>query len=97
MEPDKKSGGGLALLVKMGKKKEDEASMGKTMASDDAGSPPDSSPDMGAGTSPDGSTDKATMAVDDLADTMNVPVENRDSFRSAFKNALRACMDDTTY
>jgi hypothetical protein len=84
---ENKKGGGLALLIKMGKKKED-ASNDKPMADNtDVGSPPDSSPDLNAGES----TDKSDMAADDLFDAMQTG--DKDSFRAAFKNALKACMD----
>lgn len=98
-EKSKDKGAGLALLIKMGKKKPSDDGSG------DAPADTDSSPDMmGSGSdekfgSPedkmggsDGS-ERADMAVSDLADTMGLPDESKDAFMSAFKNAIRACKD----
>lgn len=51
--------------------------------------------DMGGSDADSEDSDKATMAMDDLADCLGVPDEKRDDFYRYFKTAVAAVDDDS--
>jgi hypothetical protein len=91
MEPDKKkSGRGLALLASIGRKPKADKPSG--MMDDDKDEP---STDDLSGSMDEGSDDmdSASMATDDLAESLGVPPDKRGDFASSFRAAVKACMD----
>jgi len=80
MMDNKSSGKGVALLAKLGRRKPEESSAESDMP-------------MG-GDEPAPMDDKFDMACSDLADSIGLPEEKRDSFASAFKMAVKAATDE---
>ena len=95
---------GLALLLKLGKKKpSSDSGMGGGDMDPDSDGDMHSSDSMGAddmdtGSMPGGAEDeKTSIATSDLADSLGVPEDKRADFADAFKSAVKACMSSKSY
>lgn len=83
---DKPKGKGMALLALLGRKKPSSSEDDGALPGSTSDEP--STPDMGGG-------DTADMAISELSDTLGVPDEQKESFTSDFKAAVKACMDSS--
>lgn len=89
---DKSSGGGLALLAKLGRKPKSES--GEMDSASSIGKPKESSPDMGdSGLSEPEDMDAAGIAIDDVADSLGVAPDKRAEFGPALRRAVQAILD----